>query len=390
MKLCSILNQEVCYESTEEVTKIFLNNSQNKKVCTYILKSNKNPNGKYILKTMRFQTKSKGEDLLMWIKYRPNISNEAFIWPVDCVMPPVNLTTQDMKDYMSLSCDNNYSDDSDEKISIAASCALVFPYYHDDSVENLSVLTENLKKSNKLNYENKDVLKYIAGILEVINKLNGSGYIFNEFHTSVFHPSRFYVKKNGSIVLDFSTLTTPEFLKSEYIKCDITDHDNYDYKNIYPLEFGDPFITKYGISGTKKPIELQKFTSTTKFSGLDKESQNFSLAAFLFYLMYGQMPYWGHLLAGENDNNIYDHYRIYREIYLPTPAFIFDDKDHIYNDMADYGYEGNVKRLWENSPQEIRDMFIKVLSWDNALRFVRPENPSAKDWLLLLNRNKIL
>ena len=156
MKLCSILNQEVCYESTEEVTKIFLNNSQNKKVCTYILKSNKNPNGKYILKTMRFQTKSKGEDLLMWIKYRPNISNEAFIWPVDCVMPPVNLTTQDMKDYMSLSCDNNYSDDSDEKISIAASCALVFPYYHDDSVENLSVLTENLKKSNKLNYENKD------------------------------------------------------------------------------------------------------------------------------------------------------------------------------------------------------------------------------------------
>lgn len=376
-------DRNLFYDDMGVFSELYLMNSKKKKVCTNILKTNKN-HGTFFLKKTNIASESKLRDIATWLCRRPSKYDDRFVWPEDLVYIPPEISEDDMRFYLPLDTDINYSEREVVKRKTTQSGAIVFPYSDELGMENFSDVVTRLMKSKSLNYQNPEVMVYIKNILEIIDTLNKLGYIFNEFHVSDYHPSRFYVKNKSKIILDFSTLLTPVNGENGSANADILDGNYHDYENIYPLEFADPTITMYEIADTSKPKEMQMFTKNQAFSGLDQNSANYSLTAFLFFLMYGQMPYWGRVFSGLKDNDITSHYKLYRELYLSTPAFIFDKTDHIDNDMFEYGYGQSVIDLWENTREEIREMFLKTLSWNNALRLVKPENPSAEDWMRVL------
>lgn len=82
---------------------------------------------------------------------------------------------------------------------------------------------------------------------------------------------------------------------------------------------------------------------------------------------------------GLTDNNEVEHEHRY-EVYHKTPVFIFDPQDSS-NHLGEFAADQKVIDLWEELPEQIRELFTQTLTQQNALRKREVSNPSPAQWL---------
>ena len=111
----------------------------------------------------------------------------------------------------------------------------------------------------------------------------------------------------------------------------------------------------------------------------DYRSQNYSMTAMFFYLMFGRYAYDGKLMDGYMDDTEREHYEKFRD-YHKMPVFIFDPKDDS-NALGTFADEQQILDLWEETPGEIKTLFLHTLCQENAERTGKDRTASPEDWL---------
>lgn len=224
------------------------------------------------------------------------------------------------------------------------SVALLFP-----PCPPMQCMTDYLAGLRERNWKNEAVQKLIQGILQVMAQVNRAGYLYGDLSFS-----RFFLTSEGRVVLNFSNLIFSDLDRPGGSGVPLR-------KGAYPIEFADPTIVR----GLR--------------TEMDMESQNFSLTAMIFYLMFGVYPYDGRLMSGYPDDNPQQHAAKFRD-YHRMPVFLFDPADS-RNALGAFEEDQAVLNLWSECPEEIRTIFIRTLAQSNAERTQKIQNPSPEDWL---------
>lgn len=211
-----------------------------------------------------------------------------------------------------------------------------------------------LSHIGKKNWKNEKIRNMVIQIAEHIKNINDNGYLYLDFHLS-----RMFFRENGELFLNYSNLVLP-FFRTEKETLDT----NYQYRpeiGIYPVEFAEPAIIQ----------EKQKY--------FDYRSQNYSMAAMFFFLLFGRYAYDGRLMDGYMDDTEREHYEKFRD-YHKMPVFIFDSKDTT-NALGTFADEQVILNTWNEAPEELRNMFLAVLCQKNAQRIGNNQTFTPAQWL---------
>ena len=265
------------------------------------------------------------------------------LWPCDII---------ELNDALKGKCDlfvgQTYPEQSRE-----SSCryALVFK---NSTYPGLISGTDRFDKVRNLNWKDAEIKKLSHKILAAIEKLNTSGYIYEDIHFS-----RFFFDENDDVFLNFSNLIfhVSDTAISDSHVCRANDNE-------YPIEFAEPAIV-----GKKQKT-------------FDAQSQNFSICSLLFYMFFNRLPYDGRLLSGYIDDSPQSHYIKFRD-YHKMPVFIFDP-DNAENALGLFDEEQFVVGLWNECPDEMKETFISTLRRENAERTKCIDNLTPGQWITLL------
>ena len=228
----------------------------------------------------------------------------------------------------------------------AGDTVLLFPYKNYGIAKTAA---DELKEVKKISWKEPRIRELLFRIPEAFRKLNEAGYLNMDFDFS-----HLYIRDDKSIMFEYTNLMMP-------LKATPAQGREALCRGEYPYEFAEPAL----VQGTLKLPDL--------------DMQNYSLTAMLFYLMIGRMPYDGPLLLGLTDNNEVEHEHRY-EVYHKTPVFIFDPQDSS-NHLGEFAADQKVIDLWEELPEQIRELFTQTLTQQNALRKREVSNPSPAQWL---------
>ncbi len=136
-------------------------------------------------------------------------------------------------------------------------------------------------------------------------------------------------------------------------------------KGRYPIEFAEPSIV------------------TGACALPDFNTQNYSLAAMIAYLLMGRYAYDGPLLDGERDDTPIYHYAKFNK-YHKMPFFVFDSSPQERahgNALGTFSEDQEVLRLWNELPESVRKLLEFTLTSTNALRQHEVHNPSPNTWM---------
>lgn len=242
----------------------------------------------------------------------------------------------------------------------AGALALLFPYGDFPALEDGE---RYLASVGSLDWRNKKVQSLICQIAAAFDRLNRRQYLYLDIHMK-----RLFFKRDGSLFFDFSNLIFAGNFSGGMPMEDLLGKKGKKaaLPGAYPVEFAEPAV----VSGKQET--------------LDANSQNYSLAALFFYLMFGRYPYEGKLMDGYSDQNEREHYEKFRD-YHKMPVFIFDPLDDS-NRLGDFAEEQAVIELWNELPGELRTLFLKTLIQSNATREVKVSNPGPDQWLSCFKR----
>ena len=214
----------------------------------------------------------------------------------------------------------------------------------------------------------------------ILDQLNSAGYNYNDLH-----PSRLIFPPSGRVLLDYSHLILPREAQSDSISSprnrqDYKNNQNYnqnlrDIQDLRDFQWSDKnWVEKY-------PLD---FADPSLIQGLipapDRQSQNYSFAALLFYLFFNRGPYDGGLFAGYPDDTPYNHETRLKYI-LRLPIFIFDPDDDS-NAPGFFAEDDEIITLWSECPEVLKSLFLKALPRVRAER--REKNiarPEPLEWL---------
>lgn len=229
------------------------------------------------------------------------------------------------------------------------------PGFRGDSI----TIEEHLKHIGKMNYDNPSIKTLIKGILEAFISLNSKGYIYIDFDFR-----RMRLRSEGRVAFDYSDLLyyLPPESDTKYVIS----------RGGYPVEFMESNI----VSGNGRYA--------------DEHIQNYSLAALLFYLMYGRYPYDGKRLAGESDTSKLEHKNKFA-VYHKVAEFIFDENKN--NALSATLSESDTVKLWNRTPEKIKEMFENILCHENAMREIDESgigNLNANSWMKVLQEHKMI
>lgn len=287
------------------------------------------------------------------IGYPP--SKECILWPVDIVV----------FDGMQISNCNvyvgqKYSDGAGngEETEETPDYALLFPASGYPKRKNLNTKLKDLKSVNNVpaNWKNDEIQHLMVKIVQALKQLNDAGYCFYDFHISDFHTSPIFINEDGTVFFNFTNLI---FLR-----------DDFDVANIergeYPIEFAEPaFVNGYQ-------------------THLDYHSQNYSLNAMLFYLCFNRYAYESSDIKIEyRDDTVQDHYIKFQDIIPMASKFIFTAQSNTESDLIKEKLAGerSLLQLWEECPQEIKEMFLCALGNERPDSRNEGEIPTPEDWL---------
>lgn len=302
-------------------------------------------------------------------------------WPVDLI----SITGGAKKDdhIQPVSVAHRYSDNYHVSEEKNANYILLFPYNKRDlsgrgGYAYYTPLAVWLEKEpiNQRNYNNDKIKKICFGIVRTLYELNKEGYAYYDFSLS-----RFMVRSDLSVVPEYTNLLSYECRKTKSDTKELTAK----YGNI-PLEYIEPFLYFR---------ENEEHNNAEDVAGaFGFITQNYSLAAMLFDLMFARKPYEGQRLMQNQDDRFDEvgHYAYLKNLYLKNDNihFIFDDtynNPNLLSDRYTDMFSDDIK-LWKACPAEIRELFVNALCRQNALREHDSLAPKPEDWIHTFERLK--
>ncbi len=224
----------------------------------------------------------------------------------------------------------------------------------------LKPFKDRLYNDEKLDWRNDDIQKLTINFLDLCKKIHDGGYAYHCFDICRmrFNP------QDMDILFDFSlsmSRTYGELKKEEKI-----NHADVG------IEFLSPWLEMH------------------EDNKMSLEDDYYSIAAILFRLMIGRMPYQGRLMDGMGDmmnllrdideNNHISMFAKYRE----HPVFIFDENNK-ENTIGIFSEEEIFIERWNALPENVKKMFNDVLNENN----VKADNEnritySPEEWLEVL------
>lgn len=282
------------------------------------------------------------------IKNPPN--RDDILWPCDLVRFYNEIPAE-----CSLAVDQVYNY-SHERQAESHKLAVLFPYggypVCEDGYRYLSHIGVQSWRNEKIRAMAVQIAKHIKNV-------NDKDYLYLDFHLS-----RMFFQEDGELFLNFSNLALPFSQMGRFCGKE-TREVSYSYHPetyTYPVEFAEPAIIQ-GIQNT-----------------FDYRSQNYSLAAMLFFLFFGRYAYDGRLMDGYMDDTEREHYEKFRD-YHKMPVFIFDRQD-TSNALGTFADEQQILDIWNEAPAQLRDMFSASLCQKNAQREVKEDmNFTPSQWL---------
>lgn len=295
-------------------------------------------------------------------------------WPVDLIRIDDNYGKKDNlvpSDLRHLYCDEYYDIKEPE-----FNFALLFPCLKKDASGRggyayytpMDIWLKNLPLEERT-YRNDKIKKICYNLAYVLMQTNREGYVYFDFSLS-----RFMLKSDLSVVPEYSNLLVDKISSEKNCTKDLSAEYGF-----IPLDFADPFIY---FKHNGRNHELNRRTS-----GFNIATQNYCLAAMLFYLMFGRKPYEGYRLMQNQDveSDEVSHYAYLTNYYLKKENihFIFDDSYENPNLLTD-DYTDLFSRdieLWKNCPQRLRTLFISALQRQSALRTPLSLAPAPYTWV---------
>lgn len=303
-----------------------------------------------------------------------NPSNNYASWPVDIIaIDEIDANTDNLvpAELRHLYCDE-YHSTKEQKTNYA----LLFPYLKKDTSGRggyayytpLDVWLRNEPLSQRT-YKNDKIKRVCYNLAHVLSRINRDGYVYFDFSTS-----RFMLKSDLTVMPEYSNLLMEKTLNTKKYGKDLSAK-----YGLIPLDFVDPFIYFRHNS--------EQINSDSASKDFNLAAQNYSLAAMLFYLMFGRKPYEGHRLMQNRDDESDEvsHYAYLKNYYLKEENihFIFDDSyenpNLLTDDYTDM-FSGDIE-LWENCPKELKELFISALQRQSALRDPYTRAPKPGTWV---------
>lgn len=150
-------------------------------------------------------------------------------------------------------------------------------------------------------------------------------------------------------------------------------------------------VRKIGDNSTRNEADPEQIAVefAPPCEGVDRDL--FAVAAILFRLMIGRLPYQGWQIEQNThvfDSNYYDldredAYRSYFERYHGSGCFIFDPTDD--SNCLSSGIEEDLPReRWKKLPERIRTMFVNALSYTDPKKQGRMVLYTPQQWLAAL------
>lgn len=272
------------------------------------------------------------------------------LWPVDIVMIP-----EGQSKLTGLPVAHRYDNNTDADKGQRHKYALVFEYRELPKLISASRWVSRIDKHEKI----RCIGRIGMGITKCLQNLNKSGYALYDMHFSRF----FFIEKKatfegcevkkGTVFLDFSNLIYPTgVIDSKKFTCSPNEKQ-------YPLEFADPLYSN-------------SIDSENTKAEFDLNTQNYSLAAMLFYLFIGINAY--HNPNVEDFNfTLEGHYEKHNS-FLKSPKFVFSSENMTVNEKEEYFV------TWGTLPENLRNLFKKALESypGESTQF---EVPTPSDWI---------
>ena len=279
-------------------------------------------------------------------RVRHPADGDVILWPKDYViLSEAQSRVCTLKTYANYSAQPMPAETADNNY------AAVFPFRSYPERANLG---SRLSVLEPRSWKQKETVRLAANILYAFERLNRDGYLYFDIH-----PSRIMVDGTGKVFLDYTDL-----LLSIEEAADIYRGAKPPIafeKGAYPIEFAEPAVVLGSIKG------------------FDFQSQNYEIASLLFYILFDRYPYDGRLMSDYVDNSVQHHYLKFNA-YHQQAVFIFDPYDK-ENALGAFEDERHIIELWNSCPDCIKQLFIRTLSTDNALRKIHYDNPTAGQWL---------
>ena len=230
----------------------------------------------------------------------------------------------------------------------------------------LKPIKQLLYSPELLNWENADIQNIVKSLLVALDELHSGGYAYHAFDMERI----FYNESNGEVLIDFSLAMSRHYFDRQHVE-PISPSD-------VQIEFMPPW---------------SKFNERNFFS---LEDDYYSLAAMLFRLLIGRMPYQGRRMDGagdimdrQRDVDLGMHTRMF-EHYRDNPVFIFDESDRS-NSIGLFSHEEKIVGRWEKLPEEIKELFKEVFSKDNIeMNYGSKKLYPERVWMNALERANII
>lgn len=268
---------------------------------------------------------------------------DSILWPSDLV------ELHEYQEGFLAYVHNQYTDMPKEPVQQGGAYALLFPYGDYPKILRAEVVYGAMQEPS---WKEESVRTLAVEAVRTIHNLNLCGYSYLDMSLS-----RLFVNARGNVLLDYSNLV--------YSTDDLRDANDLwacaPEQGEYPVEFMEPAYVQGLVDR------------------MDFHTQNYALAAFLFYVLYGNYAYDGRLLIGETDDSLIQHYDKFRK-YHQMPVFIFDENDS-RNTLGLFAEDEAIITLWKESPEQVKELFAYTLAEKNAKRENDTCNPSPRTWL---------
>lgn len=236
-----------------------------------------------------------------------------------------------------------------------------FPYRAFLNYVPIKKLLYQRRDSKILDWRRKPICQVCRSFLLAMQQLDEAGYNYNDFNIERI----LYQETTGQVLLRYTPMMRARTEES---------HLNPLESATVPKEFAAPYI--FG----------------EKFDGfLPKESDYYSVAAILFRLMVGRLPYegrglsiYGYVFDPLRDVEALGH-NTYFQHYHQYPHFIFDPEDD-RNRMAPMQENDVVLERWEELPEQIKEMFRNSLCQNTAEHLTGGKLYSPGQWMEACNR----
>ncbi|HEM5089132.1 hypothetical protein HO542_00980 [Streptococcus suis] len=292
----------------------------------------------------------------------PNTTGQM-VFPVDIVDIPYD--GEDIKVYKDSRLNYHYEDSNFNIENDNNLYGIVFPleHLHGRKRQTLKSWLQEKKfvASNSgiyLNgWTNPELRQVILHLLSSVIALNLSGYLLGDIHLS-------------RILLDDELNVQFEFTDLLYMNDEMENSGEFvepiaPKKGEYPLEFAEPAYIR------------------GRVERLDVQSQNYSITALLFYLLFSHYPYAdSYRTINDDEEDLIRYYSsMYR--YFENPIFVFEDSESTrFGILED---EQHVIHMWGEVGKQAQEMFLSALSKAKAERLEDYCAPNPSMWLDFLS-----